>query len=44
MRLSRSTQRKEWRIAFCSATEDIEFEDERTVLMPGRSIALLLAG
>ncbi|MBT8107967.1 MAG: glycogen debranching protein GlgX [Gammaproteobacteria bacterium] len=43
MRLSRSTLRKEWRIAFCSATEDIEFEDERTVLMPGQSIALLLA-
>ncbi len=43
MRLSRSAHRYEWRIAFCSATQEIEFEDARTVLMPARSIALLLA-
>ena len=44
MRLSRSAHRYQWRIAFCSATQEIEFEDDRTVLMPARSIALLLAG
>ena len=43
MRLSRSTRQLDWRVAFCSATQEIEFEDERTVLMPARSIALLLA-
>ncbi len=44
MRLSRSTRHREWRVAFSSATDTIEFEDERTVLVPGRSIALLLSG
>ena len=42
MRLSRSSTPHAWQAAFCSATTDIEFEDERTVLMPARSIALLL--
>ncbi len=44
MRLSRSTHHRDWRIAFCSAEEPIEFEDERTVLVPARAIALLLFG
>jgi glycogen operon protein len=43
MRLSRSTQKLDWWVAFCSSKDDIEFEDERTVLMPDRSIALLLS-
>jgi glycogen operon protein len=43
MRLSRSTEQHEWQVTFCSAESDIEFEDTRTVLMPARSIALLLA-
>jgi glycogen operon protein len=42
MRLSRSTRKQDWRVAFCSSREEIEFEDERTVLIPERSIALLL--
>ncbi len=41
MRLWRSAELQAWRVAFCSAESDIEFEDERTVLMPARSIALL---
>ncbi len=44
MRLSRSMQHRDWRVAFCSAFDEIEFEDERTVLVPGRSIALLVYG
>ena len=44
MRLSHSTHVQPWREAFCSSKEDIEFEDEQTVLMPDRSIALLLSG
>jgi glycogen operon protein len=43
MGLSRSSAPRTWQAAFCSATSDIEFEDERTVLMPARSIALLLS-
>jgi glycogen operon protein len=43
MRLSRSSTSHAWQPAFCSATSNIEFEDERTVLMPPRSIALLLS-
>jgi glycogen operon protein len=42
MRLSRSAKKRDWRVAFCSATAGIEFEDDRTVLMPAHSIALLL--
>ena len=42
MRLWRSAELQAWRVAFCSAESDIEFEDERTVLMPARSIALLV--
>jgi glycogen operon protein len=43
MRLSRSNFKSEWRIAFCSAGDVLEFEEGGTVLMPGRSIALLLS-
>jgi glycogen operon protein len=43
MRLSLATHEQAWRVAFCSSKEDIEFEDERTVLMPDRSIGLLLS-
>jgi len=42
MRLSRSAGSQAWQVAFCSAAGDLEFEDEQTVLMPARSIALLL--
>ena len=44
MRLSRKERLREWRIAFCSAGEVLEFEDGGTVLMPGHTIALLLSG
>lgn len=43
MRLTRGTRRREWRVAFCSAGDVLEFEDGGTVLMPARSIALLLS-
>ena len=42
MRLSRSPRKHDWRVAFCSSTVEIVFEDEHTVLMPERSIALLV--
>ncbi len=42
MRLSRSTRKQDWHVAFCSSREEIEFEDECTVLMPEHSFALLL--
>ena len=42
MRLSRSTHHRDWHVAFCSALDEIEFEDERTVLVPAHSIALLV--
>ena len=41
MRLSRTARSQRWRVAFCSASSGVDFEDERTVLMPARSIALL---
>ena len=44
MRLSRKALLREWRIAFCSAGDVLEFEDGGTVLMPGHTIALLLSG
>ena len=43
MRLSRRTGLHAWQVAFYSSASDIEFEDERTVLMPARSIALLVS-
>jgi glycogen operon protein len=44
MRLSRDNRRNEWRVAFCSAGDVLEFEEAGTVLMPAHSIALLLSG
>ena len=44
MRLSRRELLRDWRIAFCSAGDVLEFEDGGTVLMPGHTIALLLRG
>jgi hypothetical protein len=44
MRLTRTNIRREWRVAFCSAGELLEFEADGTVLMPAHSIALLLSG
>jgi glycogen operon protein len=44
MRLSQDDRAREWRVAFCSATEKPEFDGERQVTMPALSIALLLAG
>ncbi|MCG8369610.1 MAG: hypothetical protein MJA32_03730, partial [Proteobacteria bacterium] len=42
MRLSLSAPPRDWDVAFCSSTADVEFEDGQTVLMPDRSIALLI--
>ena len=42
MRLSRSRIRHDWRVAFCSADEEIELNDAGEVTLPGSSIALLL--
>jgi glycogen operon protein len=44
MRLARTNVRRDWRVAFCSAGDVLEFEEAGTVLMPAHSIALLLAG
>jgi len=44
MRLTRTNLRHEWRIAFCSAGDVLEFEAGGTVLMSGHTIALLLRG
>ena len=44
MRLTRTNIRREWRVAFCSAGDVLEFEAVGTVLMPPHSIALLLSG
>ena len=44
MRLTRTGRAREWRVAFCSAGDKLEFEDSGTVLMPGQAIALLLSG
>ena len=43
MRLSRAAERHAWQIAFCSAVENVVFEEAKTVLMPSRSIALLVS-
>jgi hypothetical protein len=44
MRLTRKKLHHEWRIAFCSAGDVLEFEEAGTVLMPALAIALLLRG
>jgi glycogen operon protein len=44
MRLSHKEHLREWRTAFCSSGDALEFEDHGTVLMPGHTIALLLSG
>ena len=44
MRLSHSDRAREWRVAFCSASEGPEIDGERQVLMPALSIVLLLTG
>jgi len=43
MRLSRSDRVRDWRIAFCSATEQPQTSDSRNVTMPAQSIALLVS-
>ncbi|MBT8104334.1 MAG: glycogen debranching protein GlgX [Woeseiaceae bacterium] len=44
MRLSEIGKRHQWHVAFRSSSKKVEFEDEMTLLVPGRSIALLLTG
>jgi glycogen operon protein len=43
MRLTREESPRDWRVAFCSAGDTLEFEEAGTVLMPGQSLALLLS-
>ena len=44
MRLSHRHEHRDWRVAFCSALPDVEFEDDDIVLVPDHAIALLTAG
>jgi len=43
MRLSRSGRKRDWRVVFCSAEEAIELSTAQEVVLPGPSIALLVA-
>jgi isoamylase len=43
MRLSHGHEHRDWRVAFCSATDKVRFEDGETVLVPDHAIALLTA-
>ena len=42
MRLSRRGISRNWRVAFCSAGEELELDDGRTGMMPEMAIALLV--
>lgn len=44
MRLARGGPQPQWRLAWCSASEGVAFEDGHAVALPASSIALLRAG
>jgi glycogen operon protein len=44
MRLARGGPQLDWRLAWCSASKGVGFDDGSTVSLPGRCIALLRAG